>query len=143
MNLIPITYPLGKESIKLYEEIDKIRVEGMHLAERKCRRFKTGKIPWSPAISAAQNVIELWTLVARRCKGCKVNTRTILRQKKKAGIEADTDVNYEVACSQLTAAYKVYIAAIKDSAESRVTFLQDLAKAKAADGKVKEATILK
>ena len=69
------------------ETIDRIRVDGMRHAEKGCRKFHTGKIPWSPEISAAQEIIELWTLVLRRLRGRKVQARTILRKKKRRDIQ--------------------------------------------------------
>ena len=53
----------------------------MNHAEKKCRKFKTGKIPWSPEVTEKLRIIKLWTLVAKRLGGCKVNSRTILRKK--------------------------------------------------------------
>ena len=68
MNNVPIQYPLQDDITRKYEDIDRIRVDGMRHAEKGCRKFHTGKIPWSPEISAAQELIELWTLVVRRLR---------------------------------------------------------------------------
>ena len=66
----------------------------MKYAEKKCRKFKTSKIPWSLEVTMKLRSIELWTLVSKRLRGCKVNARTILRKKKAAKYTGQTNVNY-------------------------------------------------
>ena len=60
LSQIPMEYPLQPLVQKLYEKLDTIRVKAMKHAEAKCRKFKCGQIPWSPAIDKAHNYIELW-----------------------------------------------------------------------------------
>ena len=81
LNGAPVEYPITTDTARKYEEIDRIRVECMKHSEKKCRKFKTGKIPWSPEVTMKLRIIELWTLVAKRLRGCKVNSRTIIRKK--------------------------------------------------------------
>ena len=61
--------------------------------------------------------------------------RELSQGKKEAKVTADTNVEYGEACRLLTAAYLVYKKATKVSAENRVTFINDLAVAKAKVGK--------
>ena len=143
LNQTPVRYPLQPQIATLYEAIDLIRVEGMRYAEKRCRKFHAGKIPWSPAVSAAQHNIELWTLVARRCRGCKVNTRTILRKKREAGYDGETNLTENDACDMLTQSYKEYRKVVKDGVDNRVSFINDLATAKAKVGKITASNALK
>ena len=139
MSQKPITYPLNEELVKMWERLDNIRVQGMRYAERRCRKFKAGKIPWNPKMSEALNIVVMWTLVIKRCKGCKVSTRTILRQKQKA----KTNVSLQTALGKLAEAYTAYREAIRTSKEDRETFINDLATARAKAGKIKVANALK
>ena len=87
--------------------------------------------------------IELWTLVSKRLRGCKVSSRTILRKKKAAKYNGQTNVNYEEACRQLTESYRLYREVIKDSSERRTSFINELAFAKAEAGNITAANALK
>ena len=143
LNAIPITYPVEKRVSEAYESIDELRVQGMTHAEKKCRKFHAGKIPWSPEVSKAQLNIELWTLVSRRLRKCRVHARTILRKKKQAGYTGCTNVDLQEACTNLQSSYNEYRNILKDCKERRVTFINDLAIAKAKAGKIKAANALK
>jgi hypothetical protein len=39
------------------ERLDKLRIESMRFADRKCRRIKMGTVPWSPEIQVVMNRI--------------------------------------------------------------------------------------
>ena len=143
LNSIPVEYPILPEIARKFEKIDRIRVECMKHAEKKCRKFKTGKIPWSPEVTEKLRIIELWTLVAKRLRGCKVNARTILRKKIAAQYDGETNITYEQACANLTEGYKQYRTVIKDSSERRTTFINDLAFAKAEEGNITASKAIK
>ena len=91
-----------------YEEIDNIRVKGMHMAERGCRKYKMGNYDYSPEFRIASNIITMWTLVLRRLNGRKVGAKRILRQKKRAGYDANTNITQGEARSFLNDAYLEY-----------------------------------
>jgi hypothetical protein len=46
-----ITHPLKEAEVQEYEHLDKLRIEGMQHAEKKCRKFKMGGVPWTPELS--------------------------------------------------------------------------------------------
>ena len=142
MNCIPAQYPILPEMKSGYEAIDNIRVAGMRHAEKGCRKFHAGRIQWSPEITAAHNLIELWTLITQRLKNHKVSVRTILRKKKQANYSGDTKVTYDDAMAKLTAAYESYKLVVVNSVDQRNTFINDLAIKKAKAGKVKVANCL-
>ena len=48
---------------KEYEALDKLREEGMHRAEKRCRKLWMGGVPWSPALKRAKDTILFWTLL--------------------------------------------------------------------------------
>ena len=70
-----------------YEAIDKIRVRSIRLAEKKCRTLKMGNHSYSPEFAQASRTITLWTLILRRLSGRKASAKTIMRQKKKGGLD--------------------------------------------------------
>jgi hypothetical protein len=70
------------------EALDKLRVEGILIADKECRKLKMGKVPWSP---------ELGKLMARidylqRCRlkyvlKRKINSRTLQKYFKKTDLD--------------------------------------------------------
>ena len=70
--------PLTRAQAKEYEDIDMLREKGMLYAEKKCRKLRTGKTPWSPALQRARQTITFWVLIRRRLKGCKVGARRVI-----------------------------------------------------------------
>jgi hypothetical protein len=59
LNSIPFSYPIHTQAADLFEEVDRIRVQGMMHAEKKCRKLYGGRIPWSPEVTAAHLHVEL------------------------------------------------------------------------------------
>ena len=72
------TFPLTLQAAHEYEKLDKIRIEGMKYAEKRCRRLKMGGIPWTPELTDIRVGIEVWMLVLQRNRGCKVSDKTIV-----------------------------------------------------------------
>ena len=77
------TFPLSSQDAIAYEKLDRIRIDGMKYAEKRCRRLKMGGVPWSPELTYIRVGIEVWMLVIRWNRGCKVSTRTIIRKRVK------------------------------------------------------------
>ena len=118
-----------------YEELDRIRIKGMQVAESKCRKLKKGGIAWTPGLSRARHKITVWMLVIRRLKGCAVSAKTIIRMKKKAGMEEiNTTIDLSNAKTHMDKAFREYKEYIKDAAAKRIEFQCELASAKAKHG---------
>ena len=47
------------------DNVDKITTMGMIHAEKKSRKFRTGKVYYSPKVSEAGRLLSLWNLVFR------------------------------------------------------------------------------
>ena len=142
ISLIPIEYPLQTALRKQYEQLDRIRSGGMKFAERKCRKFRCGKIPWSPEITCAHNYIEMWHLIIRRLDGRNVSARTILRARDRCRYEGEIIATRDQASKELKQAYELYSQAMQFATENRATFLEDLAAARAKEGKTKASVEL-
>ena len=130
------TYPLSAPLQREYELLDRIRIQGMEEAERKCRRLCKGNVPWSPELKAAKDTIHLWSLVFKRLAGCKVHARKIVRLRDRLGIKC-TLVTLPEAQAQLDNAFKVYKAIKANALNVRLAYQESLAQAKAAEGDTK------
>ena len=126
--------PLTAAQAKEYEDIDNLRAKGMLYAEQHCRKFRTGKIPWSPALQHARNTITFWVLIRRRLKGCKVGARRVIRLKKKLGIKGNTHLPLPEVDKKIAKAYKKYRVCKTHASELRLNHQESLAQAMAAAG---------
>ena len=59
--------------------IDKVMTEGMIRLEKKCRKLREGKVPFSDKLARAGRYIHVWNLVIRHKERKTVNTRVIRR----------------------------------------------------------------
>ena len=130
--------PLSDAEAANFERLDAIRIRGMVYVERHCRKLKMGGVPWTPELSKIRLGIEVWKLVLSRLRGGLVSARTILRKKKKAAMEmVNTDVNKEFALLQINELFKVYKEYLRKKIEKRQDFQNELAIARAKEGKLK------
>ena len=74
---------------KEFEKIDKLRYNGMKLAEKKCRKLKTGAIAWSLPYQHAKNTLRYTKLTISRKLGTKIGARLLTRLSKKCGHKID------------------------------------------------------
>ena len=69
-------------------EIDNLRTNIVLIAERKCRKLKTGKLPYAPDnVQKYGRQIWLWSLIIAKKAHQKVSTRLIKRLEKKLNID--------------------------------------------------------
>ena len=61
------TQNTGEDNIRLLppDKVDKITTMGMIHAKKKSRKFRTGKVYYSPKVSEAGRLLSLWNLVLR------------------------------------------------------------------------------
>ena len=89
--------------------IDQVVTEGMISAEKKCRKFHKGNVPFSPQLSKVGLVIRLWSLVIRHHLGANINTRYVRRIARKCSVErvlSTTLANARVAHEKAITDYK-------------------------------------
>ena len=133
---------LSAEQCEEYDQLDRLRIQLMKIAEKKCRKLHMGAVPWSPAIQNARDAIKYAKLIIRRRAGRKVGARTLIRLQKKLGYSYE-----KVATSQLGGllddAYKYYKALKKDATSLREAHLDSLAEALETAGKGKKAQIIR
>ena len=58
-----ITLPLSSNHIHEYEKIRKKREEGIHFADKRCRKLKMGNVPFSDEFRIALATKELWRAI--------------------------------------------------------------------------------
>ena len=130
-----IQRPLSSHNQVEYERIDGLRIQGIVYAEKKCRKLKMGGIPWTPELARLRSSIEVWQLVRRRIRHCKVGAKTILRKKRKAKMEGiDTNVDYDTATENMGKLFTQYKEYITDSTNHRQHFQRELAVSRAKEG---------
>ena len=125
-----------------WEAIDALRVQGMKAAEKSCRHLYCGAVPWSPELHLASMRIRLWLLLIRKLSGRKVDTKYLRRVAKKAAnaVPVTASTTLRQAEQQLLEAKQHYKLIKVTAKQRRVTHLQGLALARAAEGWEAEAT---
>jgi hypothetical protein len=131
-----------EEWVRLFEELDKLRVEGILYAEHQCRKLRMGNIPWSPDLQ--QSMIRICYYQRCRLKYClgkNINSRTLLKWYRKANISQEV-LSARDAIQKLQEEFKVYNTIKKKAVEKRRCFLEGLAESKAEEGDLKKENIL-
>lgn len=120
--------------IQEFEALDLARTEGMLEAERHCRKLKTGAIPWTPEITAAQRRITYHRLSLKKLQGHKISAQTVCRAARRAGIQPTltTESQAQTLLHHSIVAY--HQLKKRSGKQARATFLQRLALAKADKG---------
>jgi len=70
-----------------YEELDRIATTGHLLAEKQCRKFKMGQVPWTPDLTRQIYRILYWKGVISRAKGHRIGTSVLQSRARKAGLQ--------------------------------------------------------
>jgi hypothetical protein len=73
-----------------FELLDQQITEAMEVAERGCRKIKSGGVKWSPAYQKACDEVSYWTLVITDMKGVHTNTRKLRSLRNKLGYDRFT-----------------------------------------------------
>jgi Reverse transcriptase (RNA-dependent DNA polymerase) len=116
---------------KEFEEIDKLRTEGILYADRKCRKIKAAEVPWSPLLQESINRIRYYRVcIAKWRDNRQVNCRTLKTLQKKAKI-LDIPNSVQEAEKKLKEEYNTYNRYKKEATSRRNTYLEDMAVARA------------
>jgi len=70
-----------------YEDLDRTVTTACLLTEKQCRKFKMGKVPWTPDLSKKIYCILYWKGVMSRTLGQRVGTLVLRTRAHKAGFE--------------------------------------------------------
>mmetsp|Transcript_17146 Transcript_17146/g.32461 ORF Transcript_17146/g.32461 Transcript_17146/m.32461 type:complete len:594 (+) Transcript_17146:248-2029(+) len=114
----------------------------MLTAEKQCRKFHTGKHPWSPQLDKARKTKFYWELTVKKLLGLKVPTRKVLKLHKQLKISVSgitlpmAMVNQKTACQE-------YKKTKRKSKHYRITFRENLAAAIADFKQTSEKAVLR
>ena len=134
------TIPLQPEHQQEYERIDRLRVRSLLLAEKNCRKLRTGNIEFSPTIQHQRNLIRFWKLLSKRKRGHKIDTKYLTRWEKKLDIHNSFTIPLPEINQHLKTAYDKYKCLKKEHTALRDEWLDQLAAARAEAGN-KDSTI--
>ena len=137
-----ITNQITHTQCQEYERIDKLRVQCLLRAEKKCRKFKTGNIEFSPTIQRQRNLIRFWKLILKRKQGQKVDTKYLSRWERKLHIENSFSTPLSEVLKNIKAATSAYHCLKKEHTTLRDEWIEQLAAARAEAGRLNSANEL-
>jgi hypothetical protein len=138
-----ITTPMSPDQITEYEYIRQKRLEGIELADLKCRKLCMGNVPFSAKYQRLTARIELWKAVIKKKRHCKYSQSKLRRLERTTGIKDSLHCSLEQAKENEKIAYSDYWKFKKHATEERETFLEDKAKEIAKESGSKKANIIK
>ena len=128
--------PMTEDLIKEYEKIRRIRTDACKYADKKCRKFRMGGVPYSIELTEARTKIEMWKTIISWKLGRRINIKYLRRLEKKAGLQGSRNTNLREAKIALAQSFTDYWDVKRQADELRVTFLQKKAKELAKDKKL-------
>jgi hypothetical protein len=137
---------LNDEQVEAIESIDKKRIESMIHAEAKCRKFKTGAVPWSLEYQDIKNWLSMW-----ECIFCikvfkpKISIKELHRRATICFYEGPDlmTVSLQHIKHQRSSIRQELFHFSKTAETRRHTFIEQLALRRAQEGKSSAATQLK
>jgi hypothetical protein len=136
-------FPLSPEDQQQYEQLDKLRCEGVIQAERKCHKLHMGQVAYSPTVQFHICSINAWNLLIKKAKGLKVSSRMLSRAVKKSNlIPTVRSMGLAFLEEELKLGYQRYYAAKGNAASLRDSFIDILAEAWAMKNRMDKAKIL-
>ena len=127
----------------LLEAIDDQFGRAISFGEKKCRKLKSGEIPFSEEFRTLNNTRRFWLLLLKRRYGKKVSTTTIRRLTKQLNLSQIYSIDIREAKLQLSKSRKAYVEFVKKTKTEREKFLESLAEANAQNGRLKKTKVLK
>ena len=116
-NLVEITQELGK--------LDGIRKTIVLRAEQKCRKLKTGKVPFAPIdVQRYRREIRLWSMIIARKTGKKVSSCVIERNARSISINNYMSHSVEAMKKLRVTAWREYRKAKPTKKQQRQKFLK-------------------
>jgi hypothetical protein len=97
-------YPPTPELMEELNQLDTEVTRGRLEAEKLCRKFRTGAVPYSQARQQAGATIDLWTLLLARKAGRRISSRKMERLAKFAGVGIEFGLSIDEMKTRLTAA---------------------------------------
>jgi hypothetical protein len=138
MNEIP-----SADQIRQYNALDFTRLQGIKLADKKCRHIKMGQVPFSPQLVTVWKKLNAWQLLLKKFKGFRVNSRYLWRTLKAAGITDISLLTVQEVEENIAESRIQYRRLKKVAPNLRSTWLEEIANARAVQGKTEIAQELR
>ena len=107
----------------LLEAVDDQIGRVISVGEKKCRKFKSGEIPFSEEFCKLNKTRRFWLLLIKRRYGKKVSTTTIRRLAQNLNINQIYSIDVREAKLQLNLSRKAYVEFVKKAKTERDKFL--------------------
>ena len=127
---------------QVYQQLSESFRSSMLQAERTCRKFKTGRHPWSPTLDKARRVKFYWELKVKHLLGLHVPMRKIIKLQKRLKITVQA-VPLQTAMNNQSLARKEYSRIKHNSMKYRTSFREDLATAIASHKQISHSSAIR
>jgi hypothetical protein len=138
-----ITERITPSQIREYNLLDALRIQATIIAQKRCRKLRMGAVPFSPQLCLAGKKIRAWKLLIKKKSGGSVHSKFLRRKLKEAGITDYSLITTSEAKESLRNAWQRYRTLKKRAAGDRSTWIEELAAARAEEGKTSLASELK
>jgi hypothetical protein len=128
-----------EDAIVMYEEVNRIQMQAILTADKKCQKLRMSNIPFSPTLLENWKKILAWRLLIRKLEGRKVDSKYLARKLKQAGIQDYYHLSLSEAKERLDTTITNYRFEKKNALEYRETWIEGLASARAETGNVSAA----
>ena len=123
---------------KILNKLDDMKSTGMKYAEKKCRKFHMGQVPYFPGLSHMAQTLIFWKAMMRKAKGAKVKNPYLRRLAKRInflGSNRTRDYSLRDLQNNVNMARESYNSLKKQAWNNRRVFVTELIEA--AEGKQK------
>ena len=127
-------YETSHQIIADLNKIDRSITNAVRYAEKKCRKINAGNVPYTPELSNAGQLINLWNNIIRKKKGCNISSKYLQRIAKKLGVSQPMKLSLHDCELERKSASRNYRKLKKNAQQSRTLFMHDLAAQHAARG---------
>lgn len=137
------TYPPTPSLVSKMSILDDQIGRAIAYANKKCQKFRTGDIPYSPEFIQINNERRFWLLLIRRFYGRNISNTTIRRLADKVKVDNPYSIDMIEAKYQLKLARQCYKEFILRAKTVRTVFLEELAAANALTYNLKKENVLR
>jgi hypothetical protein len=126
-----------------YNQLDNIRIQATLVAQQRCRKLRMGAVPYSPKLCSAGKKICAWKLLLKKKSGGSVKTKYFHRTLKDTDITEMSLLTISDIQENLCNAWQSYHSLKRSSTGDQATWIEELAMARASEGKTSVAAEIK
>jgi len=123
-----------QSTMNTLNKIDNSITNSILYAEKRCRKLKAGKVPYSPELSRVGKEINVWNNVLRKKRGCNISSTYIKRIAKKSDISHPMSLTIEDCIKERQSASRRYKKLKRNAKQNRIQFIEELATQQAERG---------